>query len=105
MKFISGFLLAVAALVMPAFAQVPVGPNSIKIGKVLVSAPSTPEYQITGGQSKRYTIGKWLEFEVSYDTIPELIDELTFRFTASVADQALLAMESFQQDVIAKMRR
>jgi len=96
MKFISGFLLAVAALVMPAFAQVPVGPNSIKIGKVLVSAPSTPEYQITGGQSKRYTIGKWLEFEVSYDTIPELIDELTFRFTASVEGKLLVGDVTYQ---------
>jgi hypothetical protein len=97
MKFISGFLVAVAALVVPAFSQgVPVGPNSIKVGKVMVSAPTTPEYQVTGGQNKRYTLGKWLEFEVQYDTIPELIDELTFRFTASVEGKLLVGDVTYQ---------
>jgi hypothetical protein len=96
MKFISGFLVAAAVLVVPAFAQVPVTPASIKLGKVAVSAPSTPEYQITGGQNKRYTLGKWLEFEVNYDTIPELIDELTFRFTASVEGKLLVGDVTYQ---------
>ena len=81
---------------MPAFAQVPIGPNSIKVGKVLVSAPTTPEFQVTGGQNKRYQLGKWLEFEVSYDTIPEIIDELTFRFTALVEGKLLVGDVTYQ---------
>jgi hypothetical protein len=90
MKFLLGFLVAGAVLVLPAAAQVPVGPNSIKLGKVTVNAPTTPEYQITGGQTKRYQLGKWLEFEIAYDTVPEMIDELTFRFTASVEGKLLV---------------
>jgi hypothetical protein len=96
MKFLSSFLAAVALFAVPAFAQVPVGPNSIKLGKVEVSAPSTPEYQVTGGQNKRYQLGKWLEFEVSYDTFPDLIDELTFRFTASVEGKLLVGDVTYQ---------
>ena len=90
MKLLLGFLFVGAALLSPAMAQVPVGPNSIKLGKVSVNAPSTPEYQITGGQTKRYQLGKWLEFEVNYDTVTEPIDELTFRFTAAVEGKLLI---------------
>lgn len=89
MKLLSFSLAALAALAISATAQVPVGPGSVKLGKVEVSAPSTPEYQITGGQNKRYKLGKWLEFEVAYDTVPEEIDELTFKFTALVEKKLL----------------
>jgi hypothetical protein len=40
----------------------------LKVGKVEVAAPNTPEFQITGGQTKRYKLGKWIEMEVAYDT-------------------------------------
>jgi hypothetical protein len=90
MKFLLGFLVAGAVLVSPVLAQVPVGPNSIKLGKVSVSAPTTPEFQVTGGQNKRYQLGKWLEFEIPYDTVPDEIDELTFRFTAAVEGRLLV---------------
>lgn len=89
MKSLALVLLSLAALGSSAFAQVPVSPQSIKLGKVEVSAPKTPEYQVTGGQNKRYKLGTWLEFEISYDTIPEEIDELTFKFTAQVEKKLL----------------
>lgn len=89
MKNLALVLLAFAALGTAAQAQIPVGPASVKLGKVEISAPSTPEYQVTGGQNKRYKTGKWLEFEVSYDTVPDEIDELTFKFTALIEKKLL----------------
>ena len=81
MKVVSLCFVALLTAVLTASAQVPVSPASIKLGKVEVSAPTTPEFQITGGQSKRSRLGKWLEMEVGYDTEPEEIDELTFKYT------------------------
>ncbi|MEQ1860031.1 MAG: Amuc_1102 family pilus-like protein [Chthoniobacteraceae bacterium] len=89
MKAFSLALFSLVALAGGALAQVPVGPTSIKLGKAEISAPSTPEYQVTGGQNKRYKLGKWLEFEISYDTVPEEIDELTFKFTALIENKLL----------------
>jgi len=89
MKTITFALLSLAALASSAFAQAPVGPTSIKLGKVEISAPSTPEYNITGGQNKRYKLGKWLEFEIAFDTVPEEIDELTFKFSALIENKLL----------------
>jgi hypothetical protein len=37
-----------------------------------------------------------LEFEVGYDTIPDLIDELTFRFTAAVEGKLLVGDVTYQ---------
>jgi hypothetical protein len=89
MKF-PAFLLSVAvALGASAYAQVPIGPNSIKLGRLAVAAVNTPEYQITGGQTKRYEIKKWIEMEISYETMAEEIDELTFKFTAQIEGKLL----------------
>jgi hypothetical protein len=89
MKILCLLVVGFAALMVSANAQVPVGPGSVKLGKIDVSAPSTPEYNITGGQTKRYKLGKWIEIEVPYDTVPEEIDELTFKFTALVEGKLL----------------
>jgi len=89
MKYLHAFLAAAALLAAPAFAQVPIGAASIKLGKLEISAPTTPEYQITGGQNKRYKIKNWLEIEISYETKAEEIDELTFKFTALVEGKLL----------------
>jgi hypothetical protein len=89
MKILSLLVVGFAALTLSANAQVPVGPGSIKLGKVEISAPSTPEYQITGGQNKRYKLGKWIEIEIKYETVPEEIDELSFKFTALIEGKLL----------------
>ncbi len=87
-KFIlSACVLALTALA--ASAQAPIGPGSVKMGRVTVEAPSSPEYSISGGPQKRAKNEKWLEFEVAYETHPEEIDELTFRFTALVEKKLL----------------
>lgn len=89
MKILSLFIAGFAALVVSANAQVPVGPGSIKLGKVAHAMVTTPEFQITGGASKRYEIKKWLEIEVPYETVAAEIDELTFKFTVLVEKNLL----------------
>ena len=72
-KFIlSACVLALTALA--ASAQAPIGPGSVKMGRVTVEAPSSPEYSINGGPQKRAKNEKWLEFEVAYETHPEEIE-------------------------------
>lgn len=89
MKILALALLTFAVTATGALAQAVVSPASIKLGRVEISAPSTPEYQITGGQNKRYKLGKWLEFEIGYETKAEEIDELTFKFTALIENKLL----------------
>jgi hypothetical protein len=82
-------LCAVLSLAIGASAQSLVGPGSVKIKKVLPAVVKTPEYNITGGQNKRYKLGDWLEVEVEYETKPEDIDELTFKFTVLIEKKLL----------------
>jgi len=89
MKILSLLVVGFAALTLSANAQVPVSANSLKLGKVEISAPTTPEYQISGGQNKRYKLGKWIEIEIKFETVPEEIDELTFKFTALIEGKLL----------------
>ncbi|MEO6567727.1 MAG: Amuc_1102 family pilus-like protein [Opitutaceae bacterium] len=89
MKTLLFSVAALSALVLSASAQTLVGPGSVKISKIQPTAVKTPEYQITGGQGKRYKLGDWLEVEVEYETKPEIIDELTFKFTI-LMDKKLL---------------
>lgn len=82
MRTLTISLLATCALALTASAQnqVPVTPAAIKLEKVSPAVVKTPEFQITGGQNKRYTLGQWLEMEVEYETKLEMIDELTFTY-------------------------
>lgn len=90
MKLFSLFAAALGLVVVTATAQLPqIGPGSIKLGKLAVEAPNSPDYSVSGGPVKRSKFEKWLEFEVAYDTLPEEIDELTFRFTALVEKKLL----------------
>ena len=89
MKILSLLVVGFAALTFSANAQVPVGPNSIKLGRIEITAPTTPEYNITGGQNKRYKLGKWIEIEIPYETVPPEIDELTFKVTALIENKLL----------------
>jgi hypothetical protein len=89
MKTLSLAVVTLLALSFSAAAQAPVGPGSVKLGKPEVSAPSTPEFNITGGQNKRYTLRKWLELEVNYEVKPEEVDELTFKYTVQLEKKLL----------------
>lgn len=64
-----------------AFAQAQVGPGSVKLGKLQPEVVKTPEFNLTSGPIKRSKPAQWLEVEVEYETKPEEIDDLTFKFT------------------------
>jgi hypothetical protein len=70
--------MALAALSLSASAQAPMG---IKINKIQPAVIKSPDYQINGGPQKRTVYGSWLEVEVDFTTVPEMIDELTFKYT------------------------
>jgi len=89
MKTLSFSLCALFILSLGASAQTLVGPGSVKIKKIQPAVVKTPEFNITGGQSKRYKLGDWLEVEVEYETKPEEIDELTFKFTILIEKKLL----------------
>ncbi len=89
MKTFSLFAGALVALALSASAQTPVGPGSVKLGRVAPEVIKTPEFQVTGGPQKRSKIGQWLEVEVEFESKPEDIDELTFKFTILVEKKLL----------------
>lgn len=89
MKTFSLLACALAALALSATAQVAVGPGSVKLGKVQPEVVKTPEFSLTSGPTKRSKLGDWLEVEVAYETKPEDIDELTFKFTILVEKKLL----------------
>jgi hypothetical protein len=88
MKF---FFSALAVLCLSAFganAQGVVRIGDVKITKVSPSAPKTPDFQFSG-TPKRSKIGQWLEVEVEFETKPEDIEELTFRYTILIEKKLL----------------
>ncbi len=81
MKNPSIFFLAALAFGSSALAQAPVGVGSVKLGKVQPAVVKTPEFQLSSGPTKRSRPADWLEIEVEFETKPEDIDDLTFKFT------------------------
>jgi hypothetical protein len=90
MKFLTLTAFALVSMVFQAAAQVPVRPGDVKIDKIIPAVVKTPEYNITGGQNKRFTIGDWLEVEVEFTTAPEMISELTFNYKILINNQLLV---------------
>jgi len=82
-------LVAIAALSISASAQAPVGPGAVKLNKPQPAVIKSPDYQINGGPQKRTVFGSWLEVEVEYTTLPEMIDELTFKYTILIQNTLL----------------
>ena len=81
-------LIAITALGLHAFAQAPVGPGSVKLGKVQPAVVKTPEFNLTSGPVKRSKNADWLEVEVEYETGVD-IDELTFKYTLQIEGKLL----------------
>jgi hypothetical protein len=84
--FSAAALFAISTL---AHGQVPVGPGSVKLGKVQPAVVKTPEYQLSSGPQKRSKAKDWLEVEVEFETTPEMIDELTFKYTIGIEGKLL----------------
>jgi hypothetical protein len=81
MKIFFFSLMAIAALSLSASSQVPIGPGAVKLGKIQPAVIKSPDYQINAGPQKRTIFGSWLEVEVEFQTSPEMVDELTFKYT------------------------
>ena len=100
------FLLASAALAclsLAASAQAPVTPGAVKLGKVAPAMVKTPECALSSGPVKRTgRAQEWFEIEVEYETKPEEIDELTFKFTAQIAKQLVTGEVTYQNIAAAR---
>jgi hypothetical protein len=90
-----GAISNASAQVAAAAVETPARPNEVEIDKVTNDLVTTPEYQITGGQNKRYEIRKWLEIEWEYTTKGKLVDELTFTVNVLVGGKLLPGSVSY----------
>ena len=81
--------VALAMLVVSSSAQTAIRQGDVKLGKVQPAVVKTPEFQVTGGQNKRSRNGDWLEMEVEFETKPEDIEQLTFKYTVLVEKKLL----------------
>jgi hypothetical protein len=68
---------AVAMFALPASGQIAAGPGPVKLGKITINALSPADYRLIGKES----LARWIEVGITYETAPETIDELTFKFT------------------------
>jgi hypothetical protein len=97
------FAISLLGVISTTSAQTQVAPaveQTARPGEVEIDfrAPelvTTPEFQITGGQNKRYEIKKWLEIEFEYTTKGKLTNELTFTVTALVGGRLLPGTVSY----------
>ena len=89
MKILSCSLCAFLAFAIQTFAQAPVGPGSVKLGKIKADIVKTPDYSIKSGPEKRSKVGEWIEIEVEFETKADEIDELTFEYTIMVENNLL----------------
>ena len=85
-------LSAFAVLTVTSFAQAKLDPSSIKLGKVVPSIVKTPTYTLADGPQKHSTPQDWLEVEVSFDTTPEEIDSLDFKYSVLINNMLIDGM-------------
>ncbi len=90
MKSLTLSLFAVLALVIPAAAQAPLRAGDVKIDKAVPTNVRTPDYSLSSGPSKRSENREWLEVEVEFTTIPEMIDELTLNYKVLMGGKLLV---------------
>lgn len=89
MKIFSLAACALLACSLHAAAQAPVAVGAVKLGKVQPEVVKTPEFNLSSGPQKRSKPGQWLEVEIEYETKPEDIQELTFKFTILIEKQLI----------------
>lgn len=89
MKTLVLSLLALASLGSASFAQA-LRAGDVKIDKVSPNIVKTPDYAINGGPIKRSRSGDWLEVEVEFTTVPELLDELSFTYKVLINNKLLV---------------
>ena len=90
MKSLTVSCFALAALVLPAAAQAPLRAGDVKIERAVPTMVRTPEYSLSSGPTKRSENREWLEVEVEFTTVPEMIDELTFNYKILMGGKLLV---------------
>lgn len=90
MKTLAVSAFAVLAFVLPAAAQAPLRAGDVKIDKATPTMVRTPEFSLSSGPSKRSENREWLEVEVEFTTLPEMIDELTFNYKILMGGKLLV---------------
>ena len=86
------FVLSLAAftcLVSASFGQATRG-GDVKIEKVAPSVVKTPQFALQGGEQKRSKDLQWLEVEVEFQTVPEIMDELSFVYKIQINGKLLV---------------
>src|SRR5947208_1099541 len=77
MKSLVLSLLALTGLAASSFGQA-IRSGDVKLDKIIPSLVKTPEFALNGGPIKRFKSAEWLEVEIEFNTVPELMDELSF---------------------------
>jgi hypothetical protein len=72
------FALALLAIATPVLAQR--SATGYEINKISPSMVRTPDFQFQGDQKKVGRGEQWLEVEVEFTAVPEMTDELTFKY-------------------------
>src|SRR4051812_11113270 len=80
MKFLS-LVLGILLLGEPAFAQT-AAPNEFQLTRITKNLITSPEFSYSGGEDFpiETTQGRWAEVEAEFISLPELTDELTFKY-------------------------
>ncbi len=73
----------------------PPGPNSFAIKAISPLAPKTPEYntQANDSQSKKYTLGTWLQIDVEFASAVRA-PELTFHYNVLIGGALLVGYQT-----------
>jgi hypothetical protein len=88
MKRLSFTALLVLAIALSAQAQQPEGGKKLlSIDKIEGKKVMTPEYQVTKSQFKART-REWFQIITTYDTKPEWVDDITFKYYVLVKDKS-----------------
>src|SRR4051812_38649749 len=89
MKALVLTLAAVAGLLSTSYGQAVRG-GDVKIEKISPSVVKTPQFQLQGGPIKRSKDLDWLEVEVEFLTVPEIMDELSFNYKIQINGKLLV---------------
>jgi hypothetical protein len=89
MKALVLSIAALTCLASVSFGQAVRG-GDVKIEKISPSVVKTPQFQLQGGPIKRSKDLDWLEVEVEFATVPEVMEELSFIYKIQINGKLLV---------------
>lgn len=86
-------VLLLASVLLPSAARAQAGAGAagggFTIRNVTPSQVTTPEFQVSATEAKRFVPGKWLEIETEFSAPPPGAQELTFKYYVLINNQLL----------------